>query len=199
MIIIQDKVHTETPCTTDFLSRRTLFLSLPPLQLPTLPPQHFFFWKEQKTTADTLLKKGAVFLLSDPPGFSQLFGGQPGSLGQSTMVWTENFCYVQGRGDSLFSLTWQPNESPECWTEFTLKVTLRCRLPYLGERTMKKNILLITSWPWIKGENISYPRLPPWCTYFFMYPYEHMITMECKEVCIPGEVQVLGLEKKIVF
>lgn len=23
-----------------------------------------------------------------------------------------------------------------------------------------------------------------------------MITMECKEVCIPGEVQVLGLEKK---
>lgn len=31
--------------------------------------------------------------------------------------------------------------------------------------------------------------LPTWCTYFFMYPYEHMIAMECKEVCILGEVQ----------
>lgn len=85
MIIIQDEVHTETPCTTDFLSRRTLFLSLPPLQLLTLPPQHFyFFWKAHKTTADTLFlkkKKGAVFLPSDPPGFSQLFGGQPGVTG----------------------------------------------------------------------------------------------------------------------
>lgn len=28
-----------------------------------------------------------------------------------------------------------------------------------------------------------------------MYPYEHMIAMECKEVCILGEVQVLVLEK----
>ncbi len=26
-----------------------------------------------------------------------------------------------------------------------------------------------------------------------MYPYEHMIAMECKEVCILGEVQVLVL------
>lgn len=47
-----------------------------------------------------------------------------------------------------------------------------------------------------KGEKISYLRLPPWCTYFFMYPYEHMIAMECKEVCILGEVRVLVLEKK---
>lgn len=46
-----------------------------------------------------------------------------------------------------------------------------------------------------KGENISYLRLPPWCTYFFMYPYEHMIAMECKEVCILGEVRVLVLGK----
>lgn len=46
-----------------------------------------------------------------------------------------------------------------------------------------------------KGENILYLRLPPWCTYFFMYPYEHMIAMECKEVCILGEVQVFVLEK----
>lgn len=29
-----------------------------------------------------------------------------------------------------------------------------------------------------------------------MYPYEHMITMECKEVCIPGEVQTPLFEKK---
>lgn len=31
-----------------------------------------------------------------------------------------------------------------------------------------------------------------------MYPYEHMITMECKEVCIPGEVQaaLFGKDKK---
>ena len=46
-----------------------------------------------------------------------------------------------------------------------------------------------------KGENISYLRLPPWCTYFFMYPYEHMIAMECKEVCILGEVRIHVLEK----
>jgi len=46
-----------------------------------------------------------------------------------------------------------------------------------------------------KGETISYLRLPPWCTYFFMYPYEHMIAMECKEVCILGEVRVLVLGK----
>lgn len=26
-----------------------------------------------------------------------------------------------------------------------------------------------------------------------MYPYEHMTAMECKEVCIPGEVQILVL------
>lgn len=30
-----------------------------------------------------------------------------------------------------------------------------------------------------------------------MYPYEHMITMECKEVCIPGEVQAPLLGNKI--
>lgn len=46
-----------------------------------------------------------------------------------------------------------------------------------------------------KGEKISYLRLPPWCTYFFMYPYEHMIAMECKEVCILGGVLVLVLGK----
>lgn len=30
--------------------------------------------------------------------------------------------------------------------------------------------------------------LPTWCTYFFMCPYGHMTAMECKEVCIPGQV-----------
>lgn len=29
-----------------------------------------------------------------------------------------------------------------------------------------------------------------------MYPYEHMITMECKEVCIPGEVQAPLFDQK---
>lgn len=45
----------------------------------------------------------------------------------------QSFCCIQGRGDRLLSLTWQPKESLECWTEFTLKVTLQCTLPYLGE------------------------------------------------------------------
>lgn len=49
-----------------------------------------------------------------------------------------------------------------------------------------------------KGEKISSLRLPPWCTYFFMYPYEHMIAMECKEVCILGEVQVFVLGKTML-
>lgn len=90
-----------------------------------------------------------------------------------------------GAGGLASSLTWQVKESRECWTEFTLKVTLQCRLPYLGEKTVRKNVLLLTSWPWQKVRPNSYNRLPPWCTYFFMYPYEHMTAMECKEVCIP--------------
>lgn len=113
----------------DFPSRRTLFFAQPPpLQLFTSPLQHFFFLpgesrdrhryslkkKEKEPYSPSLPPPPPP--LSNPPGFFQLFGGQPGSLGQSTMVWTENFCYVERRGwgDSLFSLTWQPNESPEC-------------------------------------------------------------------------------------
>lgn len=32
-----------------------------------------------------------------------------------------------------------------------------------------------------------------------MYPYEHMITMECKEVCIPGKVQASVWEKNCAW
>lgn len=112
---------------------------------------NFFSWKEKKTTFSlTAIKKGAVILpliLLGSPSCQQDSGGH-----WDSWLWygLQNFCYVQGRGDWLFSLTWQPNESLECWTEFTLKVTLQCRLPYLGERTVRKNILLITSWPWQK-------------------------------------------------
>lgn len=35
--------------------------------------------------------------------------------------------------------------------------------------------------------------LPTWCTYFFMCPYEHITTMECKEVCILGQALILSL------
>lgn len=99
----------------DFPSRRTLFFALPPpLQLFTLPLQHFFFLpgerqdchrhsskKKKKKRKGAVLPSGTLLPpppLPNPPGFFQLFGGQPGSLGQSTMVWTENFCYVERRG-----------------------------------------------------------------------------------------------------
>lgn len=62
-----------------------------------------------------------------------------------------------------------------------------------GKKCSAHNFLTLA-----KGEKISYLRLPPWCTYFFMYPYEHMTAMECKEVCILGEVRVLVSGKKMV-
>lgn len=32
-----------------------------------------------------------------------------------------------------------------------------------------------------------------------MYPYEHMIAMECKEVCILGGVKIFTVEKKYMM
>lgn len=135
---MQVRVHAETLYTMDFLSRKTLFLALffPPRLFKQ--PQHFLWKKKER-----LLPQGAVFLLIILVSLRCL----EDSRGQSDIwLWygLQNFCCVQGRGDGLFSLTWQPNESLECCTEFTLKVTLLCRLPYLGERTVRKDILLIT-------------------------------------------------------
>lgn len=127
-VITQDKVRTEAPCTNGLsfkenalLCCRRFYSSLylcnifffPPWREPRSPPTLFEKKKRSRTPPRYPLPPPP---LSNPPGFFQLFGGQPGSLGQSTMVWTENFCYVERRGwgDSLFSLTWQPNESPEC-------------------------------------------------------------------------------------
>lgn len=109
-------------------------------------PYSTFFLEREKDHLLTTVKRKLYF--------SQLPGGQWGSLGQSTMVWTAKLLLWSGAGGPAFSLTWQLKESLECWTEFTLKVTLQCRLPYLGEKTVRKNVLLLTSWPWQKVRKI---------------------------------------------
>lgn len=127
-VITQDKVRTETPCTNglSFKENTLLLSSAVTASTPLSTSATFFFPSGKSIRSPPPLfekkRKGKELYphplppLSNPPGFFQLFGGQTGSLGRSTMVWTENFCYVQRRGwgDWLFSLTWQPNESLEC-------------------------------------------------------------------------------------
>lgn len=132
---------------------------------------------------------------SEPPGFSQLPGGQQGSLGQSTMVWTLKLLLCSGAG----GLAVQPYMATKR-KALSVELNLHSKSPYSAdyhtwerkngeEKCSAPNFLTLE-----RGEKISYLRLPPWCTYFFMYPYEHMIAMECKEVCILGEVRALVLE-----
>lgn len=132
MLITQEKVHTEASYTLDFLSRRILYPSMLLILSDPLNNLHNIFFPERE-------KKITVLQLYSFPWSSWSFF--PNCLEDSWGHWDiwlwyglQNFCYVQGRGvgggDWLFSLTWQPNESLECWTEFTLKVTLQCRLPY---------------------------------------------------------------------
>lgn len=92
MIVIQDKVHIEAPYTTDFLSRRTLFPSLLPVLSNTSTPSTVYLERE-KDHRLTAVKKRSVS--SD---FSELSGGQQGSLGQSTMVWTAKLLLCSGAG-----------------------------------------------------------------------------------------------------
>lgn len=93
MIVIQDKVHTEAPYTTDFLSRRTLFPSLLQVLSNTSTPSTVYLEREKDHRLTAVKKKRAVS--SD---FSELSGGQQGSLGQSTMVWTANLLLCSGAG-----------------------------------------------------------------------------------------------------
>lgn len=157
-----------TRCTIKLLltTRRKLFF--PRLLFLT------FSWKKKRPSCLHALKE-TLFLFVEDSGVT---GTVCYGMDCKRLLWS-------GAGGLASSLTWQVKESRECWTEFTLKVTLQCRLPYLGEKTVRKNVLHLTSWPWQKVRPNSYNRLPPWCTYFFMYPYEHMTAMECKEVCIP--------------
>ncbi len=104
MIIIQDKVHTEAPHTTDFLSRRKRFPSLllvlsnPLIYLLNMIPG------KRKRPPSNCHKKGSCIPPPNPPGFSQLSGGQRGSLGQSTIAWTAKLLLCSGAG----GLTVQP-------------------------------------------------------------------------------------------
>lgn len=144
-------MHTEAPYTVDFPSRRKLFPSLLRfLFIPLIYLLNILPGKRKRPPSNCHKKKGAVFLPLILLVFPSCLEDSGGHWDSRLWYGLQNFCYVQGRGDWLFSLTWQPNESLECWTEFTLKVTLRCRLPYLGERTVRENILLVTSWPWRK-------------------------------------------------
>lgn len=52
-----------------------------------------FYLEREKDHHLTAIKKRAVF-----PDFSQLSGGQQGSLGQSTMVWTAKLLLCSGAG-----------------------------------------------------------------------------------------------------
>lgn len=109
MIVIQDKVHTEAPYTTDFLSRRTLFPSLLPVLSNTSTPSTVYLERE-KDHRLTAVKKKELYPLISPSCLEDSRGHWDSRLWYGL----QNFCYVQGRGDWLFSLTWQPNESLEC-------------------------------------------------------------------------------------
>lgn len=57
MIVIQDKVHTEAPYTTDFLSRRTLFPSLLPVLSNTSTPSTVYPEREKDHHLTAVKKK----------------------------------------------------------------------------------------------------------------------------------------------
>lgn len=206
MIVIRERAHLTT-----------LFFSFPPPKEKTLiysAAAFFFFFLNLQPLKIYLLdifpgqrkrppfdclkkKKGKKSCIppSEPPGFSQLPGGQQGSLGQSTMVWTLKLLLCSGAG----GLAVQPYMATKR-KALSVELNLHSKSPYSAdyhtwerkngeEKCSAPNFLTLE-----RGEKISYLRLPPWCTYFFMYPYEHMIAMECKEVCILGEVRALVLE-----
>lgn len=213
------------PCSQDTANDRhtrasapyNTFFSFPPPRrklLSTLLLLFFFFFQTSnhlKSTSSTFFldrEKGHLLTAlkkrkekkscippSEPPGFSQLPGGQQGSLGQSTMVWTLKLLLCSGAG----GLAVQPYMATKR-KALSVELNLHSKSPYSAdyhtwerkngeEKCSAPNFLTLE-----RGEKISYLRLPPWCTYFFMYPYEHMIAMECKEVCILGEVRALVLE-----
>lgn len=101
----QVKVHAEALYTTDVPSRRTLpFCSY---FFATLLTASTFFPGGKKR----LLLQGAVFLLIilvSPP----LSGGQPGSIGHMTMVWTAKLLLCWGAGglavQPYMATKWKP-------------------------------------------------------------------------------------------
>lgn len=90
----QVRVHAEALYTADFLSRRTLLFSsaVPPPQ-PFKQPQHFLWKKKKRKTTSA-----GSCIPSVHPGFSPLSGGQPGSIGHMTMVWTAKLLLCSGAG-----------------------------------------------------------------------------------------------------
>lgn len=185
-----------------FLSRRKFLLFAAVfVQHLNLPPRHFFLEWEKRPPPKWCKKGGgreqhpSSIPPPDPDGFCQVSGGQQGSLGQSTMVWTATLLICSGAGGLAVQPYMATKGKPWVLNWIYTQSHLTVQTTILGRENGGENVLLITSLTLVKGEKMSYLRLPPWCTYFFMYPYEHMIAMECKEVCILGEVKILVLGK----
>lgn len=82
------------------------------------------------------------------------------------------------------------------WTNPEHKCLCLCIKSLESKKKKSKKISCYQGKP-KKVRMLSYASgLPTWCTYFFMCPYEHMTAMECKEVCIPG--QVLNVKMRLL-
>lgn len=97
MIIIQDKVHAEAPYTTDFLPRTLFPCLLLVLSNPLICLLNMFPGKRKRPPSNCH-KKRELYSSPDSPAFSQLSGGQQGSLGQSTIAWTAKLLLCSGAG-----------------------------------------------------------------------------------------------------
>lgn len=73
-----------------------------------------FFLEREKDLLLTAIKKGAVFLPLSLLVSPSCLEDSRGHWDSRLWYGLQNFCYVQGRGDWLFNLTWQPKESLEC-------------------------------------------------------------------------------------
>lgn len=100
MIVIQDRVHLTTRTSSFFFVIKEKML--PFLLLLLLSNSLIYlldvFTGKRKRPPSNCHKKGSCFPPPEPPGFSQLPGGQQGSLGQSTMVWTAKLLLCSGAG-----------------------------------------------------------------------------------------------------
>lgn len=99
-----------------------------------------------------------------------------------------------GRGGGLVELYWVAKEKQPrvlIWNHAQSHLTVQTHTAFLGggKRWERKSMLPLLAAP---CDLVNSLWLPTWCTYFFMYPYEYMTAMECKEVCILGEVWTLN-------